>query len=274
MINGNIVPSNQPCIQHNDRSFALGHGLFETILINKNAIPALHYHWQRLASSAKLVGIDLPFSRHQLAVMILRLIDDNCLQDKVAGARLTLTRGESERGILPSIHAKPNAVLSVFECSQLLPEKYSACIVQIKKNEYAISSRIKSTSYLDNILAKQEAFDQGYDEAILLNTKNTVADGAITNVFIVQDGKIITPPISDGALPGVVKNVLLEEFSSDFSIIEQSVTEAMLQDADEIFVTNALMGVRPVTRFNTRAFQKTPISSYLKQVLIERKNYI
>ncbi|OGV50568.1 MAG: hypothetical protein A3F46_01790 [Legionellales bacterium RIFCSPHIGHO2_12_FULL_42_9] len=272
--NGQVIPATEPCIQTNDRGLTLGDGLFETILIRKSSIPALAYHWKRLETSAPIIGLSIPFPSNTLETMLLALIEKNNLHDKIAGARLTLTSGNSARGILPAPGTKPNFFISVFEHAPLTKVDYSAVIVRIKKNEHAPSSRIKSTSYLDNVLAKKEAVTQGYDEAILLNTANHIADGAISNIFMVKNQHIYTPRIADGALPGVVRTILLDEFSNAFSLTEKSMTIAELIDADEVFVTNALMGIKPVTKLQDKHFMQFPCALGLQAALRERKDYL
>lgn len=274
IFNGNIVPSNQSCIKHNDRGFALGHGLFETILVKNNSIPAIDYHWKRLETSAPLIDIQLPFLRAELENMLMRLIEKNDLKDKLASARITITHGEADRGIFPLKTPSPNFVIAVAEYTHTEIHDYSALIVNTKKNEQAISSRIKSISYLDNILAKQEALKQNYHEAILLNTASNIADGAIFNVFVVKNNQITTPKITDGALPGVIRSILLQEFQQDFSITEKSISVPEILDADEVFLTNALMGIQPVSNLNTKKFESCSVANRIAILLRERKNYI
>ncbi len=272
--NKNVVPSTQSCIKHNDRGFTLGHGLFETMLVKKRLVPALDYHWRRLTVSASIIGIAIPFSCHELELMIQQLIEQNDLQSKIAGARLTITNGESARGLLPSGTPKPNFVISVFEHTAIVKPNYSAVIVSIKKNEHTPSARIKSTSYLDNILAKQEAVNLGYDEAILLNTASNIADGTMFNIYMVKNNNIVTPCVSDGALPGVIRSILLEEFNHSFPITEKSISVSDILDADEVFLTNALMGVQPVGRLNNQKFDSFSVAERIGNLLRERKNYI
>jgi len=273
-VNNKIVPSDNPCIHYNDRGFTLGHGLFETILVKKSALPALDYHWQRLKTSAPIIGITLPFTRQQLESMLTELIVDNQLQDKIAGARVTITHGESERGILPLKTPQPNFLISVFECATPIDRPYSACIVNTRKNEHTASARIKSISYLDNILAKQEAMSRGYDEAILLNTASNIADGSISNIYIVKNGEIFTPPVGDGALPGVVRSILLTEFNHLFQIIEKNISPAELMEADEVFLTNALMGVKSVGKVDEKEFNSFVVANSIGDALRGVKHYI
>lgn len=274
ILNKNLVLSRNACIGHNDRGFTLGHGLFETILVKNGAIPALGYHWQRLKTSTEMIGISLPFTLPQLEEMIKLLIQENHLQDKIAGSRVTLTHGEAERGILPHQTPKPNFVITAFECIPSTDKSFATLIVTTRKNEHSPTSKIKSLSYLDNILAKKEAMETGYDEAILLNLAGNIADGSISNIFMVKDNQIITPLISDGALPGIVRTILLEEFKTDFSFVEKTITPEELMLADEIFLTNALMGVKKVCQLNHRTFNFSEITNSIQSALQEKKNYI
>lgn len=246
--NGILYSSDQPSIKYNDRGFTLGHGLFETILVRKNSATALDYHWQRLESSSLLMGIDFPFSKYELSCMINELIKRESLHNKIAGARVTVTHGESERGLLPLIRPTPNFLISVFEVN-ISPAPFSIFVVNTRKNEHSLTSKIKSISYLDNVLAKKEAFEHGYDEAILLNTASNIADGSMSNVYIVKNGEIFTPPIADGALPGVIRSILLEKFNTP-SFVEKSFSIKELLSADEIFLTNSLMGCKAVYKVN------------------------
>jgi len=273
MFNKAMIPSNQSCLHYNDRSFMLGHGLFETILVKHGVAPALDYHWKRLEKSAGIVGITLPFSYEELARMIDELISDNALKHTLASARLTVSSGDSLRGLVPSGALTPNVILSVFEHA---PNSgpWSAKIVSIKKNEHAPSSRLKSTSYIDNIFAKQEALNLGYDEAVLLNTQANVADGAVSNIFMIKDSRVITPPVSDGALPGIIRSILLEELAGLFSITEKTIPLAELMMADEIFLTNALMGVQSLCRLNKKVFNRFCLTREIADTLRDKKNYI
>ena len=263
-----------PCINYNDRGFTLGHGLFETILIKKNIAPALDYHWRRLESSAPVIDIIIPFSRQELEAMLQELIIVNNLQHKIAGARVTITHGEAARGILPPCPPQPNFLISVFECASITVHPYSALIVNTRKNEHSASTRIKSISYLDNIIAKKEAMRQKYDEAILLNTASNVADGSISNIYMVKDCQVFTPPVEDGALPGVIRSILLEEFNHLFPIIEKSIPPSELMVADEVFLTNALMGIKQVGKINAREFDSCIMMRRIEHALRKEKNYM
>ena len=272
--NNKVVSSKDTCINHTDRGFTLGHGLFETILVKKGTFPALEYHWERLVSSAPILGIVLPFSYEELKSMLAALIIQNNLQDKLASARVTITHGEAARGLLPILSPNPNFIIAAFETEIPNDKPFSACIVNTRKNEHTAASKVKTISYMDNILAKQEAMKRGYDEAILLNTVSNVADGSISNVFIVKEQHIFTPPVSDGALLGVVRAILMKEFFREFSIIEKSISPAEIKQADEIFLTNALMGIKPIHRLDDTEFSVFSVVNQLIALFRERKSYI
>ena len=274
IFNKKIVSAENPCISHNDRGLTLGHGLFETILIKKNTPPALDYHWRRLEVSAPILGITMPFCREELRSMLNDLVIRNNLQTKLAAARVTITDGDSERGIFPESRPNPNFIIAVFEFAMPVERPFSALIVNTRRNEHSITARVKSISYLDNIIARKEAMEQQYDEAIMLNTSSKVADGAISTIFMVKDNQIITPPIEDGALPGVIRSILLEEYNQIFKIIEKSITPSELLFADEAFLTNALMGVKSIGKINFQELHDFSKAIEIGALLREKKNYI
>lgn len=273
IFNGKIVPTNHPCINYNDRSFTLGHGIFETILVNKSVIFAVDYHWRRFQTSARLIDIRIPFSYDEFITMLNEVIQINHLQNTIAGIRVTLSQGEAARGILAPTPITPNFVIMAFERALNGPPTLAGLIVQSRKNETAVSAKIKSTSYLDNILAKKEALAEGFDEAIFLNTVANLADGAVSNFFIVNNNQIYTPRVEDGALPGVIRQILLDDSTTHFSISEQTISLAMLKQADEIFLTNVLIGVKSLHRLNNQIFKSFEVANKIAGWLKDYKNY-
>lgn len=255
LVNGKIIPSKALCISAHDRGFTLGHGLFETMLASRGVIPFLSDHWARLSTSAPLLGIPLSFDEVGLAKMIKQLLNKNQLTHARAALRLTVTDGISERGIVSTTHRSPTVVLTASHLPDNLTQSMSATIVNTRRNEYTFASRIKSISYLDNILAKKEALSQGFDEAFLLNSSSHLAEGSVSTVFVVKNNTVYTPPLTDGALPGVIRHVILNRLKLDGLILkEKTVHTGMLDDADEVFISNALMGVKPIHRLDEKTF--------------------
>jgi len=276
IFNGQIILSEAPCVNVFDRGFTLGHGLFETMLIKNGTIPLLPYHWDRLLTSSCTLGIKLPFNWSDLQDMTVDIISKNQLLNGKGSLRLTVTDGVSERGILATGNPTPSYTLT----SAALPENkrhsMSAAVVETRRNELSIASRVKSISYLDNILARKEAVLKGADEAFLLNSKGLLAEGSVSNVFIVNNKIVSTPRIDDGALPGVVRHVILNELNLDeIKIKEEEISLEMLLNAEDIFITNALFGVMPINQVNdVKISNNSGISSLISKRLIERFDYI
>lgn len=248
--NSKLISESDYCFKHNDRGLTIGHGIYETILVNYGCAPFLKLHWQRLKESAEIIGITIPFSLDELNKMIGSLIYINGLVEKVAGVRITLTAGESLRGLLLCENIKPNFVISSFLNKQNDKSSLSALIVKTIKNEFSLASKAKTISNIDNIFAKNEAYKQGFDEAILLNTQSYVADGSISTFYIVKNNHIYTPQTKDGALPGVIRSILLNEMQHDIPILEKSISVEDALSADEVFISNTLMGIKPIHKLN------------------------
>jgi branched-chain amino acid aminotransferase len=238
-INGVLTEQEAARIDPFDRGLTLGDGVFETIAVRKNKVRRLPAHLARLREGAKVLGIPLPNDDDRLLQAIADTITANNLTDAVV--RVTLTRGPGARGIAPPSDATPTFIVTA---APLPPEPEPARVIIAKstrRNEHSPLSRIKSLNYLDNILARQEAVAARADDAILLNTAGRVAESTVANVFILVDGGLYTPPLTDGALPGVMRADTIKLARAE----EKPITVDLFMRASEIFLTNAL-GLRPV----------------------------
>lgn len=254
LVNGKKVPHDSLSISANDRGITLGHGLFETILVMKGAMPLLNLHWERLIKSCEMLDIKLPFTYQHFKRMLQDLIVTNRLESQ-GGIRFTITDGVAERGIVTNGLQKPTWFITAFSLSASTNASMTGSIVQTRRNENSLSSRVKSTSYLDNILAKKEAVLKGFDEGFLLNSKSLLAEGACSNIFVIKNNSVSTPFITDGALPGIIRHTLLHLLSCNtIQVKEEHITAEMLLNADEVFITNALMGIKPVSRIDNVYF--------------------
>jgi branched-subunit amino acid aminotransferase/4-amino-4-deoxychorismate lyase len=204
------------------------------------------------------------------------LIANNQLNAVNAAIRLTVTDGISDRGLLSSAYQDPTFIETASQIPFNLKTSMTATIVNTRRNENSLSSRIKSISYLDNILAKKEAVINGFDEAILLNSKSLVAEGAISNIFVVKNNMIYTPPIEDGALPGITRYVILNELKiKDIQIVEHHIDKEMLFNADELFISNALLGVKPIHKLDDKNFDETfDVTTLIANTLRYQCDYI
>ncbi|OFX12009.1 MAG: 2-keto-4-methylthiobutyrate aminotransferase [Alphaproteobacteria bacterium RIFOXYD12_FULL_60_8] len=235
-INGRLVPFEDASIALNDRGFTLGDGVFETLRV-RNGVPLRREaHLARLQSGSALLGIPCPTDLSEAMDSVLAA---NGHGEGVM--RLTLTRGPGPRGLLPPDPPHPTVVIAVTPLPPPMPAVRAVIAETTRRNEHSPLCRCKTLNYLDNVLARLEAERHGANEAILLNTEGLLAETTVANLFVVKDGAVLTPRLSDGALPGVLRGVLIPALKAR----ECGLTVEDLLTADEVFVSNSL-GVRPV----------------------------
>jgi len=252
-LNGEIVRGSAAQVSALDRGLLHGYGLFETMRSYGGRVFRLGEHYSRLCEGAARLAMDVPLSLSQLGEAVQALLRRNDLPD--ACLRLTVTAG-------PQPDAAGNAAeAAVFLSARPLTDYpqdlyrrgMAAVVSPVRRNETSPLSRIKSLNYLDNLLAREDAHRHGADEAILLNTRGFVAEGSASNVFLVHQGRLLTPGVEAGALPGITRQVVLELASAlGFEPTESEVEPSALEDASEAFLTNSVMEVMPLTSLNGR----------------------
>lgn len=253
-LNNHFIALNKAHISPDDRGFLLGDGLFETIKCLHGKPIRLESHWARLQKGCDYLDIPLPLSYEELQKIIAELLLRNQLHDATAGVRLTVTRGSGERGLLPPAQIKPTLMLTSF--SLLPPAKsVSLSITTLVRNEFSPLTKIKSLNYLENILARREAQKNGTDEGVLLNTQGNVAETSAANIFMVVDNKVITPALKEGALAGVTRKAVIDICNTlTIPILETTVSLSQLYSAQEIFITNSLIGIQAVHQVGSQVY--------------------
>lgn len=244
------IASETLIIDPSDRGFTLGDGIFETIKWSDGHARWQDRHFMRLRASAEFLAIPLHWSDAQLGDAIAAVVRAEGLD--AAAVRLTLTRGPAPRGILPPANPRPTVVVTAGPLPPLKPVT-AIIATQVRRNEHSMLSRIKSLCYADNILACREAADKGADQALLLNTAGRIAEAAIANLFIRHGNDLITPPLSEGALPGVMRGVLMD----NCRVIERSITPQMLTDAEYAFLSSSI-GLRLLTHVDGARLSENP----------------
>lgn len=246
-----------PALDPRDRGFTLGDGLFETIRALGGRLPLLALHLARLRSSTEIIGLPLPWTDAFLAASIDDVVSANHLTD--AAVRLTVSRGvPSVRGLLPDPQPTPTLVIDVEPFTGYPPALYergaSLVTSPVRRDERSLLSRVKSLSRLEHVLARQAAARAAADEALMLNTAGRVASASAANVFIVTGQRLLTPPLEEGPLPGVVRGLILHELASaaGVEVAERALTSEDVQAADAVFLTNALLGILPVASLDGR----------------------
>src|SRR3954469_19886425 len=212
-IDGKLVDKSEAKLSVYDHGLLYGDGVFEGIRVYSGKIFELDAHLDRLWNSAKAIRLDIPISREEITRAMYETVKANNFTD--CYIRLVVTRGVGDLGLDPKKCAKP----SVFVISDLIAvypkEMYDKGIAVItasviRNHPNALSARVKSLNYLNNILAKIEANDAGVPEAIMLNGDGNVAECSADNIFIVRGGQVQTPTSTDGILEGIRRKVILE----------------------------------------------------------------
>lgn len=250
--NGRLISADDLVVSPLDHGFLYGHGLFETMRTYHGNLFKGEAHFKRLAAAAAILGWpELP-CQAEFTAAINSVLQHNNLQD--ASIRLTLSRGSGAARPDPaSCGALTIAVFAAPLPPPLPPSGWSIATVNLRRNLSSPLVRIKSANYLDNILAKAEAKILGAQEAVMLNTDGFVAEGSMSNIFLVKAGRLITPDENSGILPGITRSTVIELAQTENIPIEiRRVKAEELDEADEIFLTSSIMEVIPVRMINGR----------------------
>ncbi len=244
-LNGTLVPLELARIDPGDRGFLLGDGLFETMRALNGEVRELARHYARLHGGAELLRLNVAISESNMASAIQDVLAANGLLD--AALRLTVTRGPGSRGLLPSTTSTPTMLLTA---APLSPpgEPVRLITSTIQRDETSPLSIVKTLNYLPGVLARLEAVERGADDAVLLNHAGRVAEASAATLFVLLRGVWVTPPVSEGALPGIRRAVLLESGQ----VQEAVVTCNDLKDAEAVSMGSAL-SLRPVSILDGRS---------------------
>lgn len=247
-LNDKLVDIDKASISVTDSGFLYGAGLFETMRSHNGVVFALKDHLDRLFASADVLSINNPYEREFIGEAITELLCANKLTD--ARLRLTLTNGsmaESEET------RKSTLLITAAELRSYPPEYYKKGVMVVlcpfKQNPIDPASGRKTTSYFSRMIALNLAHQKRAAEAIWFTLDNRLAEGCISNVFLVKNSELFTPPINTPVLPGVArKTVCRLAMQNSIKLIEKDLTIDDLLGADEIFLTNVIMQVMPITK--------------------------
>jgi aminodeoxychorismate lyase len=249
-------------IPSDDRGFLLGDGLFETLLALAGRPLFLTEHLARLVRGCAVLGLPPPEEP-----VVRRAVDQALavagLTDGRAAVRLTWTAGSGGRGLDRPVSPRPRLVVTAAPSPATL-EPASLVIASIRRNADSPASRLKTLSYLDNVLARRESRAAGADEAVMLNTAGEVACAAAANLFWVRDGRLCTPALDCGVLDGIVRSQILQMAAGmGVGVSEERAAAETLGSAEAIFLTNSLIGVRAVSRLGSREWTPHPLTASL-----------
>ncbi len=255
-IDGKLVDKDDAKISVYDHGLLYGDGVFEGIRAYSGRIFKLEGHLRRLYDSAKAIRLNIPLTSEQLQLAIEQTVRANNLQD--CYIRAVVTRGAGYLGLNPNKCTTPS-VFIIADTIQMYPKEVydkgmkviTASVIRNHPN--AVSPRVKSLSYMNNILAKIEAVDAGVSEAIMLNHEGNVAECTADNIFIITRGTVCTPTTSDGILEGITRDTILELCRKlNIPCMEKTLQRHDLYIADECFLTGTGAEVVPVTGIDGR----------------------
>lgn len=272
MINFNgTIGSNQADLLTQNRAFLYGDAVFETVRIVNSKILFLEDHYFRLMSSMRVIRMEIPmnFTMEYLEEQILALATAKNLT-AAARARITVYRNDGGH-YLP----KTNTVSFLVNVEALESTQYA-----VNQGEYVVDlytdfyvtrhllSSIKTTNKIINITASIFAEENGLDNCLLLNDTKNVVEALQGNIFMVKGNTLITPPVSEGCLNGVMRKQILAlaRKMENLEVMEAVISPFDLQKSDELFVTNVIKGIQPITKYRKKEFA-TKVSQQLLQNL-------
>lgn len=237
-----------------DRGLLLGDGLFETLLVTEGVVQDLASHLERMASGCLALGLPM-LDRAAAAEEIVRAAA-SCAAQRAA-VRLTLTAGSGGRGL----DRPETTAVRLFATAAPSPRPEGPARVILaaaRRNEGSIASRHKTLSYLDCVLARRQAREAGADEALMLNNRGEIASAAAANVFWVREGRLFTPALDCGVLAGTMRRRVIQAAESlGVETLEVHEAPVSLERAEALFLTNALIGIRPVETYAGAPFAES-----------------
>lgn len=243
--NGAFVAGTLPLDPH-DRGFLLGDGVFETVAVINRKPLWLDEHVQRMAHAATELGI--AFNAAGTFSGLTEVLEKSAAQSEVL--RITLSRGKAARG-LAGDGTSSSLLITLDEFAA--KNFFQPCrlkVSQVRRNEFAPSSRLKTLSYIDGIAAAREVAGDA-DDALMLNTSGHVASATVGNTFVLLGDELITPSLDQGILPGITRRILLDHANKlGLKPVERTVPLEDLVRADAVFLCNSLRFIRPVTTLN------------------------
>ncbi|WP_412985746.1 aminotransferase class IV [Pontimicrobium sp. IMCC45349] len=274
-INGTLVVTDEANISLNNRGFAYGDAVFETIKVSNGKILFWEDHYFRLMASMRIVRMDIPmsFTLEFLENEVFKVLEGNSLSNKSARVKLTVARVEG--GLYAPNNNDVNFYISVSERSDatyLLAE--DAYNVDLYKDNYVsptILSTLKTNNKVLNVIASVYAKENQLENCLLLNTNKSVVEALNGNLFLVKGSVIKTPPLTDGCLKGIMRKQIIDiiKLIPEFTLEEASISPFELQKADELFITNVMVGIQPISKYRKKSFSNTVAKNLLAKLNVK-----
>ena len=271
--NGNIVEKDQAKIALDNRGYAYGDAVFETIKVVHGKLLFWEDHYFRLMASMRIIRMEIPmnFTLEFLESEITRLIELNSDSNKTLRVKLIVNRNPG------GLYTPETNDVAYFITTKEIDNHFyqiddSEYVVDLYKDHYVSSSllsTLKSNNRLINIIGGIYANENGLNNCLLLNTEKQVIEALNSNVFLVKGNTIKTPPISSGCIKGIMRKQLIEIIQQlpDLTLEEAPISPFELQKADEIFLSNVITGIQPISKYRKKTF-----SNKIAKELISKLN--
>jgi branched-chain amino acid aminotransferase len=276
MVNINAtLQENTNTISLNNRGFNYGDAVFETIKVSNTKILFWEDHYFRLMASMRIMRMEIPmnFTMEYLESEILKTIKANNSENKTVRIKFLVSR--SEGGLY---HPDTNNIDFYISVKVLEQEFYSfnnnSFVVDLFKDFFVapgLLSTLKTNNKALNILASIYAKENDFNNCLLLNTNKNIVEALNGNLFLVKGTVIKTPPLLDGCLNGVMRKQLMEiiKLLPDYTLEEASISPFELQKADELFITNVITGIQPITNYRKKSFNSEVANLLLQKINIK-----
>jgi len=272
-VDGGYFPKSEARISVFDHGFLYGDGVFEGIRAYNGIVFKLREHITRLYQSAHVMMLQIPLTKEQMVNAVVETLRKNGLKD--AYIRLVVSRGAGDLGLDPRKCPRPTVVIItgaiVLHGNEAKEKGITALVSWVRRHPVdSTSHEIKSLNYLNSVMSKIEANNSGMDEAICLDKNGFVSEGVGENIFIVKNGRILTPPICSGALPGITAQVVAKLATKlGFEVTESDVTPYQLFNADEAFLTGTAAEIVPIREVNRRQIGNGTAGPITEQLMTE-----
>ena len=274
-INGTLYQDFEANIPTNNRGLAYGDSVFETIKFNNNKPVFWEAHYFRLMASMRILRMEIPmhFTPEFLENEIVNLVQS--LPNNAISYRVKITVYRDSEGFYTPISNNVSYIISAQELSSDLYEINKGHYEIELFKDYLISpnllSTLKTNNKAVNVVGSIFAKENNYSNCLLLNTNKSIIEALNGNIFLIKGNTVKTPPLADGCLKGILREKLIEIISKspDFELSESSISPFELQKADELFITNVIQGIVPITKFRKKEFSADICSKLL--VLLNTK---
>lgn len=261
-VNGNITPETEASLNINNRGFNYGDALFETIKVVRNHVQFLEDHYFRLMASMRILRMEIPmnFTMEFIENEILDLLDINGLGNEAARVKFIINRKEGGR------YRPDSKVVEYYIITEKIDNDFYVFndddyILDLYKDHYIspdLIATLKSNNRIINVIGSIYARENGYHNCLILNTNKAIVEALNANIFLVEGAVVKTPTLQDGCIKGIIRKQIIEIIGTmpELTLKEVSISPFELKKVDELFLTNSIIGIQPVSHYRKKSFNK------------------